>query len=84
MIMKDAFEALKPPDNRPPVGLKEEVFTSLRTMQLIADMIDLFTSQFILSESEMVNLFDSDFYNTPDKLEDEEDDNPEDDKNEKK
>jgi len=65
MIMKDAFKALKPPDSAPPEVLKEEVFTSLKTLQLIADVIDLFTSQFILSESDMVNLFGSDFYDAP-------------------
>lgn len=69
MMMEQAFKNLKPLDGRPPEDLKEEVFNSLETLQLIADVIDLFTSQFVLSESEMVNLFDSDFYDEQDPAE---------------
>jgi len=61
-MMEQAFRDLKPIDGIPPEGLKEEVFNSLETLQLIADVIDLFTSQFVLSESEMMSLFDSDFH----------------------
>jgi len=90
--MRNIFEDLKPPDGIPPSGLREEVFTSLRTMQLIADVIDLFTSQFILSESDMVNLFDSNFHDAPHSPEDDRDkdsedgekENPENDEPEKK
>ena len=60
--MRNVFPDLKPPDGIPPEGLKQEVFNSLETLQLIADVIDLFTSQFVLSESDMLALFDSDFY----------------------
>jgi len=67
MMMRQAFMDLKPMDGRPPEDLKEEVFNSLETLQLIADVIDLFTSQFVLSESEMMNLFDSDFHNDNDR-----------------
>jgi len=62
MMIEQAFRDLKPMDGRPPEDLKAEVFSSLETLQLIADVIDLFTSQFVLSESEMMSLFDSDFY----------------------
>lgn len=62
MMIEQVFRDLKPIDGRPPEDLKEEVFNSLETLQLIADVIDLFTSQFVLSESEMMSLFDSDFY----------------------
>ena len=61
-MMEQVFRDLKPIDGIPPEGLKEEVFNSLETLQLIADVIDLFTSQFVLSESEMMSLFDSDFH----------------------
>ncbi len=61
-MMMQAFRDLKPIDSMPPEGLREEVFNSLETLQLIADVIDLFTSQFVLSESEMMSLFDSDFH----------------------
>jgi len=60
--MMQVFKELKPLDGRPPENLKDEVFTSLETLQLIADVIDLFTSQFVLSEAELTSLFDSDFY----------------------
>jgi len=61
-MMNQAFKQLKPMDAMPPEGLKEEVFTSLETLQLIADVLDIFTSQFIMSEAELTSLFDSDFY----------------------
>ena len=57
-----AFKKLKPLDGQPPEELKEEVFNSLKTLQLVADVIDLFTLQFVLSEAELTSLFDSDFY----------------------
>lgn len=70
-MMDQVFKDLKPVDAMPPDGLKQEVFTSLETLQLIADVLDLFTSQFIMSEAELTNLFDSDFYK--EKKEDSED-----------
>ncbi len=51
-----AFEELQPPNSDIPQGLKQEVFNSLETLQLIADIIDLFTFQFVMSEAEFTNM----------------------------
>jgi len=40
-----------------PEELKEEVFNSLDTLHLVADIIDLFTVKFTQSESEFLDLF---------------------------
>lgn len=74
-MMNQIFKELKPMDAMPPDGLREEVFTSLQTLQLIADVLDLFTSQFIMSEAELTNLFDSDFYKEKKEDSQEEDNN---------
>lgn len=40
-----------------PKQLKEEVFNTLDTLHLVADMIDLFTVKFAQTESEFLDLF---------------------------
>lgn len=56
-----AFEELQPPNPDIPQGLKQEVFNSLETLQLIADIIDLFTFQFVMSEAEFTNMLGASF-----------------------
>jgi hypothetical protein len=39
-----------------PKDLKGEVFKSLETFQLVADILDLFTTKYTLTELELINL----------------------------
>lgn len=66
MTMNDIFGQLQPPEPHLPDGFEKEVFASLETMQLIADVIDLFTSQFIQSEAELTNMLGGSFYDEDD------------------
>jgi hypothetical protein len=44
-------ETLTPPD----LKLKDEVFTTLDSASLVADMIDLFTLKFVLAQAEVLD-----------------------------
>jgi len=82
MSLNSAFTQLQPPEPELPNGFEKEVFASLETLQLIADVIDLFTSQFIMSEAELTNMLGGSFYDdAPEGTNDEQkdtDDTPED------
>jgi len=56
-----AFEKLQPPNPEIPQTLEQEVFSSLETLQLVADIIDLFTFQFVMSEAEFTNMLGASF-----------------------
>jgi len=76
MTMNDIFGQLQPPEPHLPDGFEKEVFASLETMQLIADVIDLFTSQFIQSEAELTGMLGGSFHDKEeDKNEAEEENN---------
>lgn len=62
MTMNDIFRDFEPPNPDIPQGLKQEVFNSLETLQLIADVIDLFTFQFVMSEAEFTNILGASFH----------------------
>jgi len=62
MTINDIFGQLQPAEPHLPDGFEKEVFASLETMQLIADVIDLFTSQFVQSEAELTGMLGGSFY----------------------
>ena len=55
--LKDEFQKMKPKEAAP-VALKKQVFDTLDTIQLVADMADLFTVKFTQTESQLVGLLD--------------------------
>jgi len=52
--------------------LKKEVFDSLETLKLIADVVDLFTAKFVVSETELTSMLGADFEDIRDVDEDSE------------
>ena len=48
------------PDMPAPDSLKKEVFATLDTIQLVADVTDLFTVKFTKAESQLIDLVDTD------------------------
>jgi len=58
--MREQFEKLEPKEHAP-AELKKEVFDSLETLKLIADVVDLFTAKFVVSEAELTSMFIADF-----------------------
>lgn len=53
--MEDNFKNLGKGVNAPE-DLKGEVFKSLETFQLVADILDLFTTKYTLTELELIDL----------------------------
>ncbi len=58
--MREQFKKLEPKEHAP-AELKKEVFDSLETLKLIADVVDLFTAKFVVSETELTSMFGADF-----------------------
>lgn len=69
MTINEIFGQLQPSEPHLPDGFEKEVFASLETMQLIADVIDLFTSQFIQSEAELTGMLGGSFHDEEDEEE---------------
>ncbi|MCF8247239.1 MAG: hypothetical protein K9J37_14790 [Saprospiraceae bacterium] len=55
--LKGAFQKMQPKEAAPET-LKKQVFGTLDTIQLVADMADLFTVKFTQTESQLVELLD--------------------------
>ncbi len=55
--LKGAFQKMQPKEAAP-AALKKQVFDTLDTIQLVADMADLFTVKFTQTESQLVGLLD--------------------------
>lgn len=53
--LEEKFKQLLPDDNAPE-ELKEEVFNTLDTFNLMGDIVDLFTTKFSQSESHLLDL----------------------------
>lgn len=53
--LEEKFKQLLPDDNAPE-ELKEEVFNTLDTFNLMGDIVDLFTTKFSQSESHLLDM----------------------------
>ncbi len=52
--LEASFRQMKPKESVPD-DLKEEVFSTLETMQLFADVLDVFTTKFIQTEMDFLD-----------------------------
>lgn len=71
--LKDEFQRMKP-KTAAPEALKKQVFDTLDTFQLMADMADLFTVKFTKTESQMMEMLGDGEQNPPDEKPTEADD----------
>lgn len=53
--LEEKFKALLPEDDAP-AELKKEVFQTLDTLNLVGDIVDLFTDKFIQTEASFLGL----------------------------
>ncbi len=70
--LKDEFQKMQPKEAAPAV-LKKQVFDTLDTIRLMADMADLFTVKFTKTESQMMDLLGDEQSDNPTEQPDDED-----------
>ena len=56
--LETLFQATEPEENAP-VELEKEVFSTLESLQLVADIVDLFTVKFVQTNVEVLGQIDN-------------------------
>ncbi len=66
--LQDFFRQMEPKEDAP-TDLKKQVFSTVESVSVLADIIDLFTSKWMQSESELWNtILEHEYWNEEEKL----------------